>query len=182
MGWNRLLLVFGFLLGVSPVFSVDPDLILQRSLPPSEPVSPEVTLSADNQITELQTAGYYELVARARELGLPQTGGVPELRQRIAQAEGLTLPAETPKKGRTLTIDSAQQAGLITVEAPGDGKLLRLSGGVQVTLVDQEKKVTHVIEAGELWYDQANEEMTARGQVVYTMIRENRPRCFGATA
>lgn len=66
----------------------------------------------------------------------------------------------------------------MTVDAPGDGKLLRLSGGLQVTLVDKEKKVTHVIQAGELWYDQENEEMTARGQVVYTMIRETSTEVF----
>lgn len=132
----------------------------------------------DNRLTELQTAGYYELVDRARELGLPLTGGVPELRQRIAQAWGLVLPAEEPAKGRTLTIDSAQEAGLIDVDAPGDGKLLRLSGGLHVTLVDLDKKVTHVIEAGELWYDQPNEEMTARGGVVYTMIRESSKEVF----
>ena len=47
-----------------------------------------------------------------------------------------------------------------------------------MTLVDNEKKVTHVIEAGELWYDQANEEMTARGGVVYTMIRESSKEVF----
>lgn len=133
---------------------------------------------ADNRVTELQTAGYYELVARAQELGLPTTGGVPELRSRIAEAWGITLPADEKTAGRTLSIDAAQQAGLITVDAPGDGKLLRLSGGLQVTLVDNDKKVTHVIEAGELWYDQANEEMTARGNVVYTMIRENSREVF----
>ena len=140
---------------------------------PEEPAAPE-----DNRITELQTAGYYELLARAKALGLSQTGGVPELRQRIADSLGLKLPAETPSKERTLTIDSAQEAGLIAVEAPGDGKLLRLSGGLHVTLVDQAKKVTHVIVADELWYDQANEEMTARGNVVYTMIRETSKDVF----
>ena len=134
--------------------------------------------AADTRIAELQTAGYYELVARAQALGLAVTGAVADLRTRIAQAEGIVLPPETPAKEKTLTIDSAQEAGLVTVDAPGDGKLLRLSGGLQVTLVDKEKKVTHVIQAGELWYDQANEEMTARGQVVYTMIRETSTEVF----
>jgi lipopolysaccharide assembly outer membrane protein LptD (OstA) len=161
----RILLVGWVLFGAGIGFS-------QTVLPPSAGVP------VDTRITELQTAGYYELVAKAKELGLSQAGGVPELRQRIADALGLTLPAETPDKERTLTIDSAQQAGLITVDAPGEGKLLHLSGGLQVTLVDQEKKVTHVIVADELWYDQANEEMTARGQVVYTMIRESSTDVF----
>lgn len=134
---------------------------------------PDATL-----VTELQTAGYYELVDRARELGLPVTGGVPELRQRVADALKVSLPPPPASTSRTLTIDSAQEAGLVDVDAPGDGKLLRLSGGLQVTLVDNEKKVTHVIEAGELWYDQANEEMTARGKVVYTMIRETSREVF----
>jgi hypothetical protein len=132
----------------------------------------------DNRLTELRTAGYYELVNWAQQLGLPVTGGVPELRARIAEAQGLVLPADLPPKGRTLTIDSAQEAGLVSVDAPGTGKLLRLSGGLQVTLVDNDKKVTHVIDADELWYDQANEEMTARGQVVYTMIRETSREVF----
>jgi lipopolysaccharide assembly outer membrane protein LptD (OstA) len=132
----------------------------------------------DDRITELKTAGYYELVARAQELGLPVTGGVPELRARVAQAMGLTLPPDDKTPGRTLSIDTAEQAGLISVEAPAGGKLLRLTGGLQVTLVDNDKKVTHIIEAGELWYDQANEEMTARGNVVYTIIRENSREVF----
>jgi len=132
----------------------------------------------DTRVTELQTAGYYELVTRARELGLAVTGGVPELRERIAKAWNLELPPVVTPSGRTLTIDSAQEAGLVAVDAPGDGKLLRLSGGLHVTLVDNEKNVTHVIEAGELWYDQANEEMTARGKVVYTMIRESSREVF----
>ncbi len=140
--------------------------------------APTAIPKPDTRVTELQTAGYYELVARAQELGLPTTGGVPDLRARVAQAMGLTLPVDDKPPARTLSIDSAEQAGLISVDAPGNGKLLRLSGGLQVTLVDNEKKVTHVIEAGELWYDQANEEMTARGNVVYTMIRENSREVF----
>jgi len=132
----------------------------------------------DSQVVELQTAGYYELVARARELGLDTTGTVSELRTRVARSLGVELPVEAVAAGKTLTIDSAREAGLVTVEAPGDGKLLRLSGGLQVTLVDLDKKVTHIIQAGELWYDQAHEEMTARGNVVYTMVRETSKEVF----
>ena len=134
--------------------------------------------TSDSLATELQTAGYYELVARAKELGLAVTGGVSELRSRIAEARGLVLPPDVPPTGKTLSVDSAQEAGLITVDVPGGGKMLRLSGGLQVTLVDHEKNVTHIIEAGELWYDQANEEMTARGQVVYTMVRDSSKEVF----
>lgn len=162
-----LCLLVGFLL-------VAGGLVGQVEATPAESSSP----TTDSRLIELQTAGYYELVDRAKELGLPVTGGVPELRSRIAQAWSLTLPVTTPSTGRTLTIDSAQEAGLVDVDAPGDGKLLRLSGGLHVTLVDLEKKVTHVIEAGELWYDQANEEMTARGRVVYTMVRDSSSEVF----
>lgn len=141
-------------------------------------VASALAAESSTLVTELQTAGYYELVERAKELGLPVTGGVPELRDRVAKALGVELPIPEKEGERTLTIDAAQEAGLVDVDAPGDGKLLRLSGGLHVTLVDNEKKVTHVIEAGELWYDQANEEMTARGQVVYTMIRESSREVF----
>ena len=175
----RVLLVGWLLLGAGLAYPRDPDAGLpdiQGS--PSVPAANPPPAAVDNRVLELQTAGYYELAARAQELGLSTAGGVPDLRKRIAEKLGLTLGPEPSPSHKTLTIDSAQKAGLVTVDAPGDGHLLRLSGGLQVTLVDQEKKVTHVIVADELWYDQANEEMTARGNVVYSMIRESSTDVF----
>jgi hypothetical protein len=167
------------ILAAAPSYPVDPDALLPENRQPTPaPAETPAPVPEDNRVTELMTAGYYELVADAKALGLAVTGGVPELRARIAEAEKLVLPPVKPAGSLTLTIDSAQQAGLVTVDAPGDGKLLRISGGLQVTLVDNEKKVTHIIDAAELWYDQANEEMTARGQVVYTMIRESSREVF----
>ncbi|MEI8092729.1 MAG: hypothetical protein WCG80_00795 [Spirochaetales bacterium] len=132
----------------------------------------------DPQVLELRTSGYYELVARARALGLPETGGVSELRQSIATKLGLVLPSVEKNAGKTLTIDSAQEAGVMNVDVTGGGKLIHLSGDLQVTLEDLDKKVTHIIEADELWYDQDSGEMTARGNVKYTMIRESSRETF----
>ncbi len=130
-----------------------------------------------SDVFDLQTSGYYELVTQARSLGIEETGGVSELRQRIAEKLGLTLPEKT-SSDKTITIESAQQAEVIALDAPATGKLIHLSGDLRVTLVDNQSKVTHLIEAGELWYDQDSGEMTARGNVVYTMIRETSRESF----
>jgi hypothetical protein len=172
MGRIGTLLVLGLLAGPGLAWAQVP------SPTPVPSPSPSPGPAADTRVTELQTAGYDELVSRAKEKGLAVTGGASDLRQRLAEAEGLTLPPDPAPGSRTLTIDSAQEAGLVTVDSPDGGKLLRLSGGLHVTLVDNDKKVTHIIEASELWYDQANEEMTARGQVVYTMVRDNSQEVF----
>jgi len=137
-----------------------------------------VKLAADpSAVFELQTSSYYELVTQARSLGIEETGGVPDLRQRIAEKLGVTLPEKT-SSDKTITIESAQQAEVIAIDAPATGKLIHLSGDLRVTLVDNKLKVTHLIEAGELWYDQDSGEMTARGNVVYIMIRETSRESF----
>jgi hypothetical protein len=115
------------------------------------------------------SADYDDLKSWARQLGLSDTGTVEDLRSRIGQALGFHSP-EKPKEDKILTIESAQQAGFINVDRTDGGKELHLSGGVHLIFVDRTKNVTHDITCAELWYDQSLGEMTAKGDVVYTLI------------
>ena len=122
------------------------------------------SLQLDALQVEISTAGYYELVARARELGLPDTGGVDELRASLYKYYGLEAPA-APGKGRIVTIEKAGQASFAKVEE-GEGGIVRASGGVILTLVETNGD-THRIQADSIVFDRERSTLTARGKVRY---------------
>ena len=122
------------------------------------------SLQLDALQVEISTAGYYQLVARARELGLPDTGGVDELRASLYKYYGLEAPA-APGKGRIVTIEKAGQASFAKVEE-GEGGIVRASGGVILTLVETNGD-THRIQADSIVFDRERSTLTARGKVRY---------------
>jgi len=122
------------------------------------------SLQRDALQVEISTAGYYELVARARELGLPDTGGVDELRASLYKYYGLEAPP-APGKGRIVTIEKAGQASFAKVEE-GEGGIVRASGGVILTLVETNGD-THRIRADSIVFDRERSTLTARGKVRY---------------
>jgi lipopolysaccharide assembly outer membrane protein LptD (OstA) len=113
---------------------------------------------------EISTAGYYELVARARELGLSDKGGAEEIRASLYKHYSLEAPA-APGKGRVVTIERAAHASYAKVEEE-EGGIVRASGGVILTLVETNGD-THRIEADSIAYDRARSSLTARGKVRY---------------
>jgi hypothetical protein len=124
----------------------------------------EESTQRDALLVEISTAGYYELVARARELGLPDKGGAEEIRASLYKYYGLEAPAP-PGKGRVVTIERAARASYVKVEEE-EGGIVRASGGVILTLVEANGD-THRIEAESIAYDRARSSLTARGKVRY---------------
>ena len=122
------------------------------------------SVQLDALAVEISTASYYELAARARELGLPDSGGAEELRAALYKYYDLQPPA-SPKKGRIVTIERAAQASYAKVEQE-EGGIVRAMGGVILTLVETNGD-THRIKADSIAFDRARSSLTARGDVRY---------------
>jgi hypothetical protein len=126
----------------------------------------EPGIGRDAMITELSTAGYYELVARARELGIDDSGSVEEIRARLYAYYGLEAPASVDSgKGKIVTIERASEASFAKVEEE-EGGIVKASGGVLLSLVE-ENGDTHRIRADSIVYNRARSTLTARGSVYY---------------
>jgi lipopolysaccharide assembly outer membrane protein LptD (OstA) len=121
-------------------------------------------LQRDTLFVELSTAGYYELVASARSLGLPDSGSADEIRARLYGYYGLAAPAAA-EKGRVVTIERAGDASYAKVEEE-EGGIVRASGGVVLSLVETNGD-THRIQADSIVYNRARSTLTARGSVRY---------------
>ena len=122
-------------------------------------------LQRDTLFVELSTAGYYELAERARELGLTDAGGADEIRARLYEYYGIKAPEAGKKKGRTVTIERAANAGYAKVEEE-EGGIVRASGGVILSLSEANGD-THRIQADTIVYNRARSTLTARGSVSY---------------
>jgi hypothetical protein len=128
------------------------------------PASPDDTRS-HALLIELSTAGFYELASRARELGLPDSGGAEDIRARLYEHYGLKAPPAASAKVRTVTIERAGEASYEKVEGE-EGGIVRMSGGVILSLVETNGD-THRITADSIAYNRASGTVTARGSVTY---------------
>ena len=119
---------------------------------------------------EIDTASYFELLQRVRELSLPDTGGRAELQARLRTHFGIEPPPPASEAvGRLIKIESAQLAEYFTVDEV-DETYVRLRGGVVVTVDDRESEDRHVISADEVIYNQSTDSLTARGDVEYRLV------------
>jgi hypothetical protein len=134
--------------------------------PPADPAAKDALAAPadDALLTELSTAGFYELAARARELGLSDAGAAEELRARLYAHYGLKAPA-AGAAGRIVTIEKAARASYAKVEE-GEGGIVRASGGVVLGLVEANGD-SHRIEADSIAFDRTRSTLTARGRVRY---------------
>lgn len=118
------------------------------------------TLSLD-----ISTASFYELADWLRSLGLSDSGAIAELRSRLYAHYGVKPPG-SPAKGKSITIERAVAAEYFTVEG-GDDSIIRISGGVVLTVRDEATGESQRLEADEIIYDKARNAVTARGHVAY---------------
>lgn len=138
---------------------------------PEEPSLFSRTLELD-----IRTAGYYELVAWLRGLGIEPKGSRDQLQRLLYQHYGITPPAPeaAPQPGRqaqTITIESASASEYFTLEQT-DEQYVRLSGNVKVIIRDFEQNVVHLVKAEEMVFNQTEELVTARGGVEYYLLQE----------
>jgi hypothetical protein len=135
---------------------------------PSSPAtsSAEVDLSAKTMALDIATSSFYELVAWARSLGLPEGGQASELRDRLYEHYGLKPPAAV-ESGRNITIEKAGSAEYFKMDSEEGSPIIRISGGVVLRLNDEKKGESHLLEADQIVYDKDHDALSAVGSVHY---------------
>ncbi len=98
---------------------------------------------------------------------------------RLYQHFGLKPPVEEPPSTaeRVITIESAKDSSYFKVEQPNE-QYLRLSGGVDLKLVDNKTGDIHEIRADEIVFNQTEQILTARGNIEYTITRGTSKEVF----
>jgi hypothetical protein len=123
---------------------------------------------------DIDTAGYYELLAWCRSLGLSDKGTRQVLQQRLSAHYGLqptTAPpaaTEGGKPKRLLEIKSARTSEYFTVKEAGDD-LVVLEGDVVVEL--REEQAVHRIRARRVVLNQTQNLLMAEGGIEYTLVK-----------
>ncbi|MCK4516599.1 MAG: LPS-assembly protein LptD, partial [Spirochaetaceae bacterium] len=150
-------------------------LVAQDAPGPATENEPEVRTTAIlNEQTlgrDIETAGFYELIAWLEGLNQSTTGDRDALRRRVLDYYGLTTEEPGAEDERTpLVVDSAARTRYFTLDEI-DERYVRLSGGVTLTLRDDERDVTHQIVADEVTYNQDLNILSASGDVIYTLDR-----------
>ncbi len=132
----------------------------------------EKTLGSD-----IDTAGYYELLAWCRELGLSDAGTRQALQRRLYDYYEISPPGEAQEEGkkRLLEIKSAKETQYFTIEEIDENYVLLL-GDVLVEI--QEEEATHRIRAHKILLNQTENILSAEGGIEYTLIKGNEEEVF----
>ena len=152
--------------------------------PESEPQSADEPLSSlliNTLPDDIRTSTFYELAAWLQQLSLSTRGGRQELEQRLFEYFDLrydsspSVEQDPVRNDVEIIIDSAIASEYYTIEQI-DEQYVRLSGGVQLILRDNE--ATHTIIADELIFNQSENNVTATGNINYTLERGNQTEQF----
>jgi lipopolysaccharide assembly outer membrane protein LptD (OstA) len=114
---------------------------------------------------DISTASFYELADWASSLGLPVTGSAADLRSELYKHYGVEAP-DLKTGGRSVSIERADSAEYFKIEQ-NDDSLLRITGGVVLTIRDEAKSELHRLEAEEILYDKTHNAVSAVGRVRY---------------
>jgi len=137
----------------------------EASTPAAAGPGEEADLVRQTLSLDISTASFYELADWLGSLGLSDSGSVSELRSRLYEHYGVKAP-DAPAAGKTITIERALSAEYFTVEGQ-DGAVIRVSGGVVLTVRDADSGETQTLEADEIVYDKERNAVSARGHVRY---------------
>ena len=138
---------------------------LERGEPQEEPLSLfERTMGKD-----IETAGYYELVAWVRSLGLSDQGSSDSLREDLYDYYDLSPTEKHARGGAVITVKSAKDTDYFTIEEP-DHQMIRLKGDVLVEMEEEDSDRRHIIRADELIFNQTENTITATGNLDYRMV------------
>ena len=119
---------------------------------------------------DIETAGFYELIAWLEGLNQSTTGDRNALKRRLLDYYGLTEEPGVEDERTPLVVDSATKTRYFTLDEINE-RYVRLSGGVTLILRDSERDVTHQIVADEVTYNQDLNLLSASGDVIYTLDR-----------
>ena len=124
------------------------------------------TLAAD-----IASAGYYELVAELRQLGLDDAGRRDQLQARLRRFYGLP-DAEPPTREAAQVVEvlQASHAEYYTNAETGETQVT-LRGSVEVAVQNADEDTVHLIRADEVLYHRDAELLSARGGVEYVVTR-----------
>lgn len=152
--------------------------------------SDQPTLFRETLVQDIETAGFYELLNWLEVLGLSTRGDRSALAERlydyydVTEAERAAYerdPGQTETEDPPLVVDSASRTRYFTLEEI-DERYIRLSGGVVVTLRDEEDGAVHRVSADEIVVNQERNTMAATGDVVYTLERDGTTEQFTGDA
>lgn len=142
-----------------------------------EPEDDELSLFLKTLQIDIQTAGYYELIAWCRRLGLSEKGTKSELVSRLFSHYGLEKRELEKKAGKRITITSARKTEYFTIERIDEDYIL-LEGNVIVEVEEPEKNARHLVKAEKIIFNEAENVMTASGNVEYSLFEEGREEKF----
>ncbi|MBU8912517.1 MAG: hypothetical protein KOO61_00720 [Spirochaetales bacterium] len=149
-------------------------LVAQEALESAQQDEPEIRTSPIlNEQTlrrDIETAGFYELIAWLEGLNQSTAGDRNALAGRLLGYYGLAEEPILEDESTPLVIDSATRTRYFTLDEI-DESYVRLSGGVTLTLRDDERDVTHQIVADEVTYNQDLNVLSASGDVIYILDR-----------
>lgn len=120
-------------------------------------------------VKDLETAGYYELVAWLCSLDLPAQGSIESLRKALYSFYNISPESKESPSGSIITIKSAKDTDYFTIEEKGQD-MVRLQGDVIVEMEESDSNRRHIIKADELIFNQSEQSITARGNLEYRMI------------
>ncbi|MCX7949967.1 MAG: SAP domain-containing protein, partial [Treponemataceae bacterium] len=157
-------------------------------------------LTKEQQILEMDiaTSSLLELASWCRRLGLSEGGTREELQNRLREYYRIPLSKgsdasgkeqtsssekpENPEKSsspRTIVIESAEQSEFFTLDVVNE-EYARLRGKVQVTI--KEGDTSYTLSAEELLYNKTRNQLSARGNVIYTKKKGEVTETFRGTA
>lgn len=170
-------MVLAFFAPVSLVAQDAPESVQQ-----DEPeVRTSAILSEQTLQRDIETAGFYELIAWLEGLNQSTAGDRNALARRLLDYYGLAEEPAVEDESTPLVIDSATRTRYFTLDEI-DESYVRLSGGVTLTLRDDERDVSHQIVADEVTYNQDLNVLSASGDVIYTLDRGGTTEQFTGAA
>jgi len=134
--------------------------------------TPELSLYEKTLIRDIETAGYYELVAWCSTLGLPDQGSSETLRKHLFDFYKVSSQPQKKINDNVsiITVHSAYNTDYFTIEE-NDQQMIVLRGDVEVEMEEGGPNPRrHIIMADELVFNQEKQVITARGNLKYTLV------------
>ncbi len=171
-----------------PLFSID----TEEELSDTESIEPVLKMDEESLLfrtlaKDIESADYYELLSWCRTLGLDETGGKTDLKNRLLNYFAVVqTPDAEDSSGNVIIIRSANNSEYFTIEEIDEDYLV-LQGDVILEFTgnassedsaedntsNSEVSVTHIVKAQRIVINQTKHILTATGDIEYTLISED---------